>query len=464
MSCVRIRFLHTEAFRLSAIFAGVFALSVLALGAVVFVITDHAFRDQVVQFSRADIAAMRNGYEAEGVEEAREVLQQIMGKPGTSDFFLLQDHGRRLAGNLPTMTPRTGTVTLPGLVSGDDVLGAGAFLAPGLYVFAGSDLHRVHAAEREILQTLAWLFVAAMLLAVAGGALVSRSFLQRSDAMGRACRAIMDGDLKARIPVRGTQDELDRLAGTINEMLDRIAALMDNLRQVTNDIAHDLRTPVSHLRQRLERARDDSREARDYAQSLNTAIEKTDEILELFASLLRIAQIEGGARRADFGQIPLAPLLAHMREMFGAVAEASDHHLELKVEDEAVIRGDRALMIQMLSNLIENAILHTPEGTNISVSLTRSADRALVTVSDDGPGVPPEEHLKLFQRLYRREASRSQPGYGLGLALVAAIAELHGASISVRDDGAPGFGITLSFPSAFYLAFPPVFPLTQAAD
>ena len=444
---MRIRFLYTEAFRLSAIYAGVFALSVLALGSVVFVMTDRAFRDQVVQFSRADIAAMRNGFDAEGIKEAREVLQQIMGKPGESDFLLLQKDGKKIAGNLPPMPARTGIVPLPGAGPGHDILGVGDFLEPGLYVYAGGDLRPVHAAEREILQTLAWLFALAMLLAVAGGALVSRSFLQRSDAMARACRAIMDGDLKARIPVRGAHDELDRLAGTINEMLDRIAALMENLRQVTNDIAHDLRTPVSHLRQRLERAREDSHEAKDYAEALGAAIEKTDEILQLFAALLRIAQIEGGARRADFTQIALGPLLTHVRDMFGAVADASGHHLELKLGAEVTIRGDRALIIQLLTNLIENAILHTPEGTSISLNLSRTEERALITVNDDGPGVPREEHAKLFQRLYRREASRSQPGYGLGLSLVAAIAELHGATVVVRDDRAPGLGITLSFPA-----------------
>jgi signal transduction histidine kinase len=453
---VRIRFLHTEAFRLSAIYAGIFALSVLVLGSVVFVMTDRAFRDQVVEFSRADIAAMRNGYAAQGIAEAQEVLEQIMSAPGASDFFLLQKDGKRVAGNLPPMAPRSGIVSLPGTGPDHDILGAGDFLAPGLYVYAGSDLQRVHAAEQEILQTLAWLFALAMLLAIGGGTLVSRSFLQRSDAMARACRAIMDGDLKARIPVRGAHDELDRLAGTINEMLDRIAALMENLRQVTNDIAHDLRTPVSHLRQRLERAREESHEAKDYAEALTAAIEKTDEILQLFASLLRIAQIEGGARRADFTQIALGPLVTHVRDVFGAVAEAGGHHLELKLKTEVSIRGDRALIIQLLSNLIENAILHTPEGTRITLLLSRTEDRAVITVNDDGPGVPREEHAKLFQRLYRREASRSRPGYGLGLALVAAIAELHNADIALRDDGAPGLGITLSFPVTL--------PSPQAAD
>jgi len=256
----------------------------------------------------------------------------------------------------------------------------------------------------------------------------------------------MAGNLASRISVRGTEDELDRLSETINAMLDRIAALMDNLKQITNDIAHDLRTPVTHLRHRLERARDQSSKIEDYDQALEAAIAASDDILGLFSALLRIAQIEGGARRANFAPLDLSSLLARLGDVFGPVAEDARHHLSLPPGDPVTILGDRELLTQAFSNLIENAILHTPEGTGISLLLARTDERALITVNDDGPGVPREEHDKLFQRLYRREASRSQPGYGLGLSLVAAIAELHGADISLRDDSAPGLGITLSFP------------------
>ena len=437
---MRTRFLHTEAFRLSAIYAAIFAVSMLVLGGMMLLIAQRAFHDQIVQFSQADIAAIQNGYDNEGLHEAREVVQQSMAAPGVSDFLLLQQDGHKIAGNLPAMAPRVGAFTLTS--DGREILGVGQLLAPGIYAWSGSDLARARVARQQMMQTMAWLFAAALLLAAAGGALVSRSFLRKSDAMARACRAIMDGDLKARIPVRGTQDELDRLAGTINEMLDRIAALMENLRQVTNDIAHDLRTPVSHLRQGLERARETPA---DLAQALETAIHKTDEILALFAALLRIAQIEGGARRAAFTGVELAALLLHMREIFAPVAEAADHALVVEIAQEAEVRGDRALLIQLLSNLIENAILHTPAGTHIILSLGRIDGRAAITVADDGPGVPAGEHAKLFQRLYRREASRTHPGYGLGLSTAQAIAELHGAEIGVVP-GTAGFAIRIRFP------------------
>jgi signal transduction histidine kinase len=443
------RFLRTEGFRLSALYAGIFSLSMLALGAFVLVITDQALRDQIVQFSSSDIAAVRNGYVNEGVREAREIVHQLMAGPVSSDFYLLEQDGKAIAGNLPAMPPRTGTVDIPATTTmgNHEVLGVGAFLAPGLYVFSGSDTARLRTVQLHILHVMLGLFAAAMLLAVAGGALVSWSFLRRTDAMARACRDIMDGDLKLRIPVRGTKDQLDRLAEAINEMLSRIGQLMDNLSQVSNDIAHDLRTPVTHLRHRLERARADCRTPEEYAVSLEAAIAKADEILGLFAALLRIAQIEGGERRAAFSSLDLGALLDQLREMFDPVAEEAGHSLRLTPVPGLVIRGDRRLLTQLFSNLIENAVVHTPAGTHITLSLRAACGQAVAQVSDDGPGVPVEEHERLFRRLYRREASRTQPGHGLGLSLAAAIAELHGASIRIMKEG-PGMSVEVSFPLA----------------
>ena len=445
---MRIRFLRTEGFRLSALYAAVFALSMVILGGFVLVIISQALRDQIVTFAYADIGAIRNGYVIEGEYEAREVVQQLMAGPANSGFYLLQRGGRVLEGNLPAMGPRTGTMELSVSSAGRsrEVLGVGEFLAPGLYVFSGSDLARPRAVEAHILNIMLVLFPAAILIAVAGGALVSWSFLRRTDAMARACREIMQGDLKLRIPVRGTRDELDRLAEAINEMLTRISALMDNLSQVSNDIAHDLRTPVTHLRNRLERARADSRTEADYAHALDTAIAKADEILGLFTALLRVAQIEGGERRSAFAPVELDSLLTQMRELFEPVAEEAGDVLQLTVADRALIRGDRQLLVQLFSNLIENAIVHTPRGTRIVLSLSREQGRAVARISDNGPGVPREEHDRLFRRLYRREASRSHPGYGLGLALVAAIAELHGATIQLVNGDRPGLTVEISFP------------------
>jgi signal transduction histidine kinase len=442
---VRIRLFHTEGFRIAAIFVGIFALSAAAMATAVLVITDNAFRGQIVQFATADIAAVREGYHTEGEREAREVIGQRMTAPGASDFFLLQRDGKRVVGNLAPMPPRTGILTLPGSGPHHDILGVAAMLAPGLYVFSGSDLYRAELAREQILRVLIWIFAVALVLAALAGSLVSRRFLSRTDMIAQTCRAIMDGDLKTRIPVRGTQDELDRLSQTINAMLDRIAALMENVRQVTNDIAHDLRTPVTHLRHRLERARGQAAPA-DYDKALEAAILASDDILALFAALLRIAQIEGGARRAGFAPVELAELLRQLRDMLGPVADDAGHALVLAAPGSAVVRGDRELLVQLFSNLIENAIVHTPQGTSIDIFLQVENGSAIVSVSDNGPGVPPEEHEKLFRRFYRREASRTRPGYGLGLSLAAAITELHGGDIRIVCGPRAGLLLQITLP------------------
>lgn len=445
---MRISFLRTEGFRLSALYAGLFAVSTIILGAFVLLITDQALRDQIAEFSASDIAAVRNGYASEGVHEAREVVSQLMAGPVSSDFYLLQQNGKAIAGNMGAMRARIGTVEIAASAAtgNHEVLGVGAFLAPDLYIFSGSDTARLRAVQAHILHVMLGLFAAALLLAVGGGLLVSWSFLRRTDAMAKACRDIMDGDLSLRIPVRATGDQLDRLAEAINAMLARIAALMENLSQVSNDIAHDLRTPVTHLRHRLERARADCRTSEDYAASLETAIAKADEILGLFAALLRIAQIEGGERRAAFAPLDLDALLEQLRDLFDPVAEEAGHSLRLSATGDVRIRGDRQLLTQLFSNLIENALVHTPRGTHIALSVSSDGTRAVARVSDDGPGVPHEEHEWLFRRLYRREASRTQPGYGLGLSLAAAIAELHSAAIRIVDG--PGLIVEVSFPLA----------------
>ncbi len=443
---MRIRYFHTEGFRLSTIYALVFALSAFSIGAVVLLINRHALRDQITQSSSTDLEAMQRAYDQEGIGEVREVINQLKGAPGASELFLLQKDGQRIAGNLPVTTPQIGIVELRPSGQRTRVLGVGRNLAPGLYAFSGSELTHVRRIQGQIQQTLLWVFLAALVLAAGGGVLVSRSFLSRTDAMARACRAIMDGNLKARLPVRGTLDELDRLAATINAMLDRIAILMENLGQVTNDIAHDLRTPVTHLRQRLEKGRRDSADPVKSETAFDSAIEKTDEILAMFTALLRIAQIEGGGRRAAFACFELAGLLEQLREMLAPVAEAANHGLILEVgEEDAEINGDRALLVQLFSNLIENAILHTPDGTHIWLRLARpEPGRIAVSVVDDGPGVPPEEQAKIFQRLYRREASRTTPGYGLGLSVAAAITELHGAKIGI-EPVAHGLSVRVTF-------------------
>jgi signal transduction histidine kinase len=428
----------------------VFVVTVMALGISVLAVTDAAMREQIIQYSQADIAAINDGNVKEGLHEANEVAVQLMAAVGHTDFLLLQKDRHVLAGNLPAMPEQIGSIEIASpAIPGHTILGVGARLGPGLYAFSGTDLAFVAAIRGRIIELLLWLFAGALLVAAVSGFLVSRSFMARLDAIAGTCRAIMAGNIRDRIPLRDSQNELDRLAAVINAMLDRITALMDNLRQVSSDIAHDLRTPLTHLRQRLERARTESRSPQEFAAALDGAISSSDEILSLFAALLRIAQIEGGARRAGFKPIDLAELLKKLREVYGAVAEDSGHRLAIPDAPSTPVQGDPELLFQLLANLVENAIVHTPRGTNISVSLRQEAGRAILDVQDDGPGIPAAARDKIFRRFFRLDASRSTPGHGLGLALVAAVAELHGGGIIIAGAEKPneaGLKMTLTLP------------------
>jgi signal transduction histidine kinase len=280
-------------------------------------------------------------------------------------------------------------------------------------------------------------------LGVAGGFALSGDVRRRLAAISGTAEAIIDGDLARRVPVRGADDELDRLALTFNRMLDRISALMESLKQVSNDIAHDLRTPLTRLRQKLEAGLAAPQE-RDAA--LESALTDLDSILDTFAALLRIAQIESGARRAAFRPCDLAALAQTVTDAFAPSAEDAHQSLKLAVEAPAVVDGYAELLTQMLVNLVENALRHAGENAAIAVRVGWRGGPTL-SVIDDGPGVPEAERERLFDRFYRLERSRSTPGSGLGLALVAAVAKLHGAAVSLEAAG-PGLEARVSFPEA----------------
>jgi signal transduction histidine kinase len=445
---VRPRLLHTASFRLAAIYTAVFTACILVIGASVLAVTEQALRGQIVQYSRADIAAIRDAFTKQGLSEAQEVTEQRMVAVGHTDFLLLQQDGRPIGGNLGALPDKAGVIEIPSpTVPGHVILGVGGSPGPGLYAFSGSDLVSVAAVRQRLLSLLFWLFGAALFLAALSGSLVSRRFLARTDAIARTCRAIMAGNMKDRIPLRGSRDEIDRLAATINAMLDRIAALMENLRQVSNDVAHDLRTPLTHLRQKLEQARAQAHSTADYEAALQGAIDSADQMLSLFAALLRIAQIEGGARRAGFAPVDLPQLLRKLGEVYGAVAEDSGHVLTVAPAEPCLVSGDRELLFQALANLVENAIVHTPPGTHVHVDLQLRASEAVLAVADDGPGIPAAARGRVFQRFYRLDASRSTPGHGLGLALVAAVAELHGGTVTVAPSPKNGLAVTLILPA-----------------
>lgn len=449
------RLFRTESFRLTAIFAGIILLAMMVLMALVYAITHEAFHTQLQSSIAHDLASIEEGYRSQGVEEVKEVIHQRLFRSGGTDYFLLETSSRKkLAGNLPPMPPVRGTrrIPMPRLQPGSEsedheIAGQGKFLAPGLYIFAGRDLYVANAAEESVLHTFGWMLAATLLVALAGGAFLSNSFLGRMDAITRTCRAIMAGDFSHRIPDRGTRDEFDRLVRTINTMLDRIVALMENVRQISSGIAHDLRTPLTRLRHQLEAVHSETSTIDDYREAVEQAIAESETILTTFSALLRIGQIESGAAGMAPENIDLSDLLTELVEMYRPATEDSGHSLQAQIEPGVNISGDRAMLSQLFANLIENAMTHSPPGGTISLRLAHSPDGVIATLSDSGPGIPTEERERVFRRFYRLERSRSTPGSGLGLSLSAAIADYHSARIALADNN-PGLRVEIVFDTA----------------
>ncbi len=306
-------------------------------------------------------------------------------------------------------------------------------LPGGYFLLVGQSAFQLRETGEVIVRAFGWGILVTMILGLIGGGFMSASMLRRVDLIRRTAEAIMAGNLAQRIPNKGSRDDFDLLAASLNEMLDRIQTLMDGLRQVSTDVAHDLRTPLARLRQRLETARARATSVPEYQRLVDTVISDTDEILKTFAAMLRIAEIEAGSVRARFTEVDLSGLLHAIVELYMAYAEDQLQTLIGHIDRGLVVRGDRERLTQLFVNLIENALRHTPQGTSIQLTAEVVAGRVSCIVSDSGPGIPSNERDKVFGRFYRLDASRATAGSGLGLSLAAAIAELHHLSIELTD-------------------------------
>ncbi len=271
--------------------------------------------------------------------------------------------------------------------------------------------------------------------------------LRRVEAISQISREIIAGDLDRRIPIRGSNDEFDHLATSLNAMLERIEGLMQGLRQVSSDIAHDLRTPLTRLRQRLELARRRAVSVADLHEALDRSISDVDAILDTFAALLRIAQIEAHTNAVGFARLDLSEALADMVETYQSVAEEAGQALTSEISAHLFIMADRELLPQLFSNLLDNAIRHCPKGSTIAGRAEARPDGVEVSVADDGPGIPPDMRKRVFQRFFRLEQSRTTEGTGLGLSLAEAIAGLHRAHIELLDNR-PGLRVRTLFPAS----------------
>jgi signal transduction histidine kinase len=311
-------------------------------------------------------------------------------------------------------------------------------LPGGGALVVGRDLSSVRALEQRLLSGALWVAVAVLVLGLAGGLVIGRGVAKRAARMEATLAEVQAGALERRLLVSGAGDEFDRLALRINATLDRLQALMTALREVTDDIAHDLRTPLTRLRQRLEAAALDPK-----PEAIAAAEKEADALLDMFAALLRIAQVESGARRAGFTRVDLSAVAQSVAEVYAPAAEERSQVLQADIAPGVTMDGDPALLTQMLANLVENAIRHGCEGGRIGLVVGATE----VCVADDGPGIPASEREAVFRRFHRLDAARSTPGSGLGLSLVRAVAELHGIRLAL-EEAAPGLRVRMALPSA----------------
>lgn len=444
------RILRSASFRMTLAYAALFVVSAVALFATVYFTATTAMQNDMQAVLRTEAYQLAEIHRRSGLlGVAQEVTKRINFRTRGPIYYLLQGPSQQvMVGNLPGMPPVNGARDF---VQEDNaeprserakLTGFGITLPDGAFIMVAQDTSRLLDMQRAIEAAFAWAGGLTVLLAMIGGWLLSGNFLRRIDTIGRTSRTIMEGDLSARIPVRGTNDEIDQLVVGLNLMLDRIQHLLEGMRQVSSDIAHDLRTPLSRLRQRLEDAREHASTTADYAAATEAAIGEADEMLEIFSALLRIAQIEAGAQKSAFAAVNLSELARSVGEAYLPSAEDSQHKLVLDIQDGVNLNGDRQLLAQMLSNLVENALHHTPANTTVTLAVRKAGNGAAIEVADNGPGIPPAERDKVFERFYRLDRSRGTAGSGLGLALVKAVAGLHGLAIHLEDRN-PGLAVVM---------------------
>lgn len=451
MSFARLpRIFRTASFGLAILYAALFTASTVILGGIVYWTVLDSLDRQMATRIDAEIDLLQEEFKSEGLEELVREIQERSAYFPALNYLVTDADGKRLAGNLPAMPTVLGWSDIEtephskNFVVEHNFRVRSVLLDEGLRLAVGDDLGSIEEIQQAFLNALGWVLLAFLVLSLAGGALLSITFLRRVDTITQTAEAIIAGELHSRIPLRGTNDNFDRLSATLNRMLDQIQNLMESLSQVSNDIAHALRTPLSRLRQKLEIAKSHVGQNPKIEHAVDAAVGEADTILDTFSALLRIAQIEAGTRHAGFRQVCLSTIFETIADAYSAAAEEQGKGLSTKIEPNLWCWGDRDLLTEMLANLLDNAIRHAPAGTHVEMTLAKNGAELVAILADDGPGIPRGEREQVFRRLYRLERDIAQPGNGLGLALVAAVADLHEIELSLEDN-APGLRIRMAF-------------------
>lgn len=441
---------NSTTFRVALLYVGLFVVSMaLLLGFIHYATAGYLERqtDAAITAEASELAArFRQG----GLGAlAREISNKAVANVGRRSVYLLADTDQEpLAGNMSRWPSEVEPnedgwleFELIGPATSPTPVRARVY-RPGnqFYLLVGRNVESQIAFQNLIATAIAWGVLLSALLALGGGFFTSRIIARRLERINDTAREVMAGDLRQRVPTRATGDEFDRLADNLNRMLDRIEQLMAGVRQVSDNIAHDLRTPLTRLRWRLEKLREGGDR-----RLLDEALADADGLLQTFHALLRIAEVEASSRRR-FAPLDVCALVRDVAELYEPVAAGKQQELVVGSTDDLFIRGDRDLLFQAVANLVDNAVKYGPEGGTIAVGVVGKDGRVEISVADNGPGVPADKRDAVLDRFVRLEASRCSPGSGLGLSLVAAVAQLHHGELRL-EDGGPGLRVRLLIPA-----------------
>ena len=449
-----LKLLRSTSVRLALAFAGLFMLSSLVFAGIIWWRTADYMDRETQAVILSDTRAVADSLRDFGLAGAIDTVRERVGQHSDAyAIYLLTDPALRpLAGNVaawPITVPRAPGQYQAEMVHGGELratelLNAG--LPGGFHLLVGRDVQDRVETRTLILGSLAWAAVASLALAAIGGFFVRRAALRRVELINRAAAAIVEGDLGRRVPSRESADEFDQLTRTVNRMLEQIETLIEGVRNVSNAIAHDLRTPLAELRTRLEDLLVRRPPPDEAFRSIEEAVGDIDRVIALFNALLRLAEIDSGVRRAGFRPVDLAEVAGEVAELYGPIAEAKGIDLACATEPGFAINGDPDLLAQAIGNLLDNAIKYAPPQGRVLLSLARPNETEIaVCVTDNGPGIPASERPHVTERFFRGDRSRGTSGVGLGLSLVAAVAKLHGGRLEFAD-AAPGLVASLVLP------------------
>jgi hypothetical protein len=462
------KLLRTTAFRLTLLYLVVFALFAAFLLGYFALNTRRLVNEQIVATVNDELQLLQGVYNQAGIRRLVGAVDVRSHRPGSSLYLVTTPMGEGLAGNVGSLEP--GVLESEGWIetayrrleepesTEHNALVRVVRLPGGIRVLVGRDLDERGRMLHIVALAGRWSVAIVIVLGIVGGIFVSRRVLKRVDAMTDTTQTIMAGDLSGRLSVMGSGDEFDRLAHNLNAMLERIESLMRGLKEVTDNIAHDLKTPLTRLRNRCEAALRTASSEAEFRRVLEDTIEESEGLIRTFDALLMIARAESGEVREGMAEFDVSEVARDVGELYEPLAEDKGLTLEVVAKQHASVKGNRELVSQALANLVDNAIKYAapstePLGTvngersGILVKADTEQDRIVLTVSDHGPGIPQDDRCRVVGRFVRLERSRSLPGCGLGLSLVSAVARLHGGELKLEDN-APGLRARISLPRA----------------